>query len=106
MRQSLIAAGTLFLWIAWAGLAQETKTGDRAAQARPEKPIVVPQGKTNVRLDAKKKKVIARYTAGQTMSAVVDCFIIACPAGFPKDDVCWECQDRPAKPKTDAVLQR
>ncbi|SRR6266487_3372994 len=58
-----------------------------------ENQIVVPKGKTYVKLDAKGKE-IARYSAGQIMPATVDCVIIPCPSTFPKNHVCWQCKAR------------
>jgi hypothetical protein len=59
--------------------------------------IVVPKGKTYVKLDAKGKE-IARYSAGQVMAVTVDCVIIPCPSTFPKDYVCWQCKARAPEP--------
>ena len=57
--------------------------------------IVVPKGKTYVKLDAKGKE-IARYSAGQVMAEdTVDCVIITCPPSFPANCVCWQCKARP-----------
>jgi hypothetical protein len=55
--------------------------------------VTVPQGKTYVVLNAKRKEV-ARYTAGQALS-IVDCAKIPCPPTFPADYVCWDCKARP-----------
>ena len=57
--------------------------------------IVVPKGKTYVKLDAKGKE-IARYSAGQVMAEdTVDCVIITCPPTFSANCVCWRCKARP-----------
>ena len=59
--------------------------------------IVVPKGKTYVVLNAKGKET-ARYTAGQVMAEQTrNCVKIDCPAGWPKDTVCWECHYEPAQ---------
>jgi hypothetical protein len=55
--------------------------------------MVVPKGKTYVKLDAKGKE-IARFSAGQVMPVTVDCVIIPCPPTFPKNYVCWQCKAR------------
>jgi len=73
--------------------AQESKV----AAPGGNKQIVVPKGKTYVKLNAKGKE-IARYTAGQVMAATVDCVVIACPPTFPTGPdvyVCWKCTSRP-----------
>ena len=82
----------------------------RASETRPAAPAsavtgtIVPQGKTYIQLDARKKEV-ARYTAGQTMAR--NCVKISCPPEWSnKEAVCWQCEPLPEKPKTDAVLQR
>jgi len=59
-----------------------------------ETKVVVPKGKTYVKLDAKGKE-FARYTAGQTMARTVDCAQVPCPSTFGKDVVCWKCKERP-----------
>ncbi len=57
--------------------------------------IVVPKGKTYVKLNAKGKE-IARYSAGQVMAEdTVDCVVITCPPSFPANCVCWQCKARP-----------
>src|SRR5438874_9077495 len=56
--------------------------------------IVVPKGKTYVKLDAKGKE-IARFSSGQTMTRTVDCAQVPCPTTFGKDVVCWKCKERP-----------
>ena len=66
--------------------------------------MVVPKGKTYVKLDAK-KKVTERFTEGQTMKATTNCAKIACPSNFPKDFVCWECHEDPGTSTTGTKAQ-
>ncbi|MBA2270071.1 MAG: hypothetical protein H0W20_05680 [Chthoniobacterales bacterium] len=47
--------------------AAKTKATDVNANARGEKPMLVPRGKTYVQLDANKRE-IGRFTCGQTMT--------------------------------------
>ena len=63
-----------------------------------DKKIVVPRGKTYVKVNAKGKEV-ARYTAGQTMAETADCVQITCPRSFGEDVVCWKCKERLAAPQ-------
>lgn len=62
-----------------------------------EQKIVVPPGKTYVKLA--KGKEVARYTAGQTVGKVTDCVKITCPRTFEKGIVCWECHERLTTPQ-------
>ncbi len=66
---------------------------NKGVGAGSESQMVVPKGKTYVKLDAKGKE-IARYSAGQVMPVTVDCVIIPCPPTFPKNYVCWQCKAR------------
>ncbi len=70
--------------------AQENKV----VGPRGKSHIVVPKGKTYVKLNAKGKE-IARFTAGQTMAKEGDCAVIPCPASFDKGITCWHCKARP-----------
>jgi hypothetical protein len=56
--------------------------------------VVVPSGKTYVKLDAAGHEV-ARFSSGQTMARTVDCAEVPCPSTFGKDVVCWKCKERP-----------
>ena len=69
------------------------------------KQIVVPKGKTYVVLNAK-KKVVARYTAGQVMAeTTIDCVVIDCPPSFPANTVCWHCRARPEPSPAPSKIQ-
>jgi hypothetical protein len=56
--------------------------------------VVVPRGKTYVKLDAAGRET-GRFTAGQTMARTVDCAEVPCAESFGKDVVCWKCKERP-----------
>ena len=73
--------------------------------AEPKKPalksmeLVVPAGKTYVKLDQNRKE-IARFSAGQRMRhATSDCVQVDCPDTFGKDIVCWKCKSSEPPPK-------
>ena len=73
--------------------------------AEPKKPalqpmeLVVPAGKTYVKLDQNGKE-IARFRAGQRMQhATSDCVQVDCPDTFGKDIVCWKCKSSEPPPK-------
>src|SRR5437660_2276948 len=69
-----------------------------------ETKVVVPKGKTYVKLDAKGKE-FARYTAGHTMTRTVDCAQVPCPSTFGTDVVCWKCKERPENVKATGVSE-
>ena len=76
-------------------IAQERKVTARESVATAQvKEVVVPKGKTYVKLDAKGKE-IARFKSGQTMARTIDCAQVPCPSTFGKDVVCWKCKERP-----------
>ena len=56
--------------------------------------LVVPKGKTYVKVDEKGKE-IGRFTAGKLMRGVADCAQVPCPVTFGPDIVCWKCVERP-----------
>lgn len=77
-------------------VAQEKTAMDKAQAGKmaAAEQIVVPKGKTYVKLDAKGKEM-ARFKAGQTMARTIDCAQVPCPSTFGKDVVCWKCKERP-----------
>lgn len=93
MKPLIIAISAIFTLTAFNAVAKEKEKSTEI------KTILVPKGKTYVKLDAK-KKVIARFTQGQTMKGVTNCAKIDCPSTFPKDWVCWECRTDPGTSTT------
>jgi hypothetical protein len=74
-------------------------------QGREEtKRLVVPKGKTYVKLDTSGHE-IGRFTTGQTMTRTVDCAQVPCPGTFGPDVVCWKCKERPENVKATGVSE-